>query len=76
MGALGFWPKNTGIEGLGEAFNEIKGFLAKPLKEVLLIVDKDEQKQQMMDLIEGGDVQATVVVTVEDALEHLKKGLL
>ncbi|MEN8216922.1 MAG: response regulator [Pseudomonadota bacterium] len=74
MGALGFCPKNTGIEGLGEAFNDIKGFLAKTLKEVLIIVDQDEQKQQMMDLIEGSNVQATVVVTVEDALEHLKKG--
>jgi len=39
--------KNTGIEGLAEAFNEIKSFLAKRMKEVLLIVEQEEQKQQL-----------------------------
>jgi len=74
MGALGFWPKNTGIEGLTEAFNEIKGFLAKRLKEVLLIVEQEEQKQQMLDLIKEMEVQVTVATTVAEGLEHMENG--
>ncbi len=74
MGALGFWPKNTGIEGLTEAFNEIKGFLAKRLKEVLLIVEQQEQKQQMVDLIEDIEIQVTVASTVAEGLKHLENG--
>jgi len=74
MGALGFWPKNTGIEGLVEALNEIKSFLAKRMKEVLLIVDQQEQKQQILDLIEDVEIQTTVVSTVADGLEHLESG--
>jgi len=75
MGALGFWPKNTGIEGLTEAFNEIKGFLAKRLKEVLLIVEQEEQKQQMVDLIEELEVQVTVATTVAEGLEQMENSL-
>jgi signal transduction histidine kinase/CheY-like chemotaxis protein/methyl-accepting chemotaxis protein len=75
MGAIGYLLKPVSLEALGKAFNSIKQFLAKTVKNLLLVVDNQPHQQQILALVESKNIQTTLAVTAAAALQHLKETL-
>ncbi|MEN8220257.1 MAG: response regulator [Pseudomonadota bacterium] len=73
MGAIGYLHKPVNMEQLGEAFKKIKHFVAKTVKKLLIVVNKESQGQQIMDLVGGGDVETTIAQSKAQALQYLNK---
>jgi len=73
MGAIGYLHKPVNMEQLGEAFQKIEQFIAKTVKNLLIVVDNEPHQQKILDLVGSGDIQITLAVTTTEALQHLKK---
>src|SRR6185437_9174609 len=73
-GALGYLVKSENKETLQHALNELKGFVERPMRNLLLIEDDEIQQMNIRELIGNGDVKTTVVGTGKDALEALQSG--
>ncbi|MEN8216800.1 MAG: response regulator [Pseudomonadota bacterium] len=73
MGAIGYLHKPVNIERLRELLKQIEQFMEKTEKPLLLVVENGSRQQQFVDLVGGGNVQTTLVATVAEALESLKK---
>ncbi len=69
MGAIGFLHKPISMIDLGEAFKKIEQFLSKSMKNLLVVVDNGK----IIDLFDGSDVKATLVNTLNEALQKLKE---
>jgi signal transduction histidine kinase/CheY-like chemotaxis protein/methyl-accepting chemotaxis protein len=72
MGAIGYCLKPVSIDELSNAFKNIESFIAKTVKNLLVVVDNPEHQQAMVDLIKSEGIQATVVVTSEEAWQFLQ----
>jgi len=72
MGALGFMTKSHTKEALQGAFDQLKHFIDRPVKSLLLIEDNEVQTLAIRDLIGNGDVHTTVVGTGKDALAAIE----
>jgi len=59
---------------LDQAFDHLKDFVARPVKNLLLVEDDEIQTMSIRELIGNGDVQTTVVGTGKDALAELQSG--
>ncbi|MDM8566378.1 response regulator, partial [Candidatus Halobeggiatoa sp. HSG11] len=70
MGAIGFLQKPIGMADLGDAFKKIEQFLSKTMKNLLVLVNNDQQK--ITNLFEGTDAKPTFVATQDKALQQLK----
>jgi HAMP domain-containing protein/signal transduction histidine kinase/CheY-like chemotaxis protein len=73
QGALGYLRKSEKKETLSEVFDELKKFVERPVKNLLLVEDDEIQSTSIRELIGNGDVKTTVVATGKDALEALQK---
>src|SRR5437868_4960265 len=74
QGALGFVTKTASKESLQGAFDELKDFVARPVKNLLLVEDDEIQTMSIRELIGNGDVETTVVGTGKEALAALESG--
>ena len=74
QGALGYLVKSQNKETLQGAFDDLKGFVERPMRNLLLIEDDEIQQMNIRDLIGNGDVKTTVVGTGKDALDALHSG--
>jgi len=72
QGALGYLKKPENQEALEAAFNGLKEFLERPMRNLLLVEDDEIQQMSVRELIGNGDVQTTVAATGQAALEALK----
>ena len=72
LGAFGYLNKPVSREWLEKAFDEMIAFIDRPSKNLLIVEDNADQRQSMMELIGGGDVQATSVGSGEEALNAFK----
>jgi len=72
MGAIGYLQKPVNMEQLGNAFKEIQQFMVKTVKKLLVVVENQAQKQKIVALVGGSDVETSVAITKAEALEHLK----
>ncbi len=72
MGAKSYLRKPVNMEQLGETFKEIEQFLAKTMKNLLVVVDNQSHQQKIVDISGSGKVETTIAVTVAEALEQLK----
>jgi CheY-like chemotaxis protein len=71
-GAVAFLEKPISKEGLEETFGEIRSFIDRGLKRLLVVEDDEAQQQAVVELIGNeGDVEVTAVGTGEAALEAL-----
>jgi CheY-like chemotaxis protein len=71
-GAVAFLEKPISREGLAEAFGEIKSFIDRNVKRLLVVEDDEEQRKAVVELIGGGeDVEVVAVGSSEEALEAL-----
>ncbi len=73
-GALGFLQKPVTVERLVEGLSEVKEFVEKRVKSLLVVEDDPIQSQAITELIGDGDVKTTSVSSGEGALESLQDG--
>jgi CheY-like chemotaxis protein len=71
-GAVAFLEKPVSKEGLEDTFGEIRSFIDRGLKRLLVVEDDETQRQAVVELIGSDeDVEVTAVGTGEAALEAL-----
>ncbi|HLK57257.1 MAG TPA: response regulator, partial [Chthonomonadaceae bacterium] len=71
QGALAFLQKPVTREGLDDALGNIKGFVERKEKRLLLVEDDEAQRNSLVELIGNGDVRTTAVSTGAEALAAL-----
>jgi HAMP domain-containing protein/CheY-like chemotaxis protein len=72
-GAVAFVEKPVSKEGLEETFGEIRSFIDRGVKRLLVVEDDDDQRKSLIELIGSGeDVEVTAVGSSEEALEALQ----
>jgi signal transduction histidine kinase/CheY-like chemotaxis protein len=71
MGAIGYLCKPVLIEQLWEAFKKIESFIAKEVKNILVVTDNRAWQQEILELVSTQEVQATLAVTSTEALSRL-----
>jgi CheY-like chemotaxis protein len=72
-GAFGFLTKTHTRDALEQTFSEIKMFVERPVKNLLVVEDDDVQIKNIRELIGNGDVHTTAVKTGKEALEELAR---
>ncbi len=70
-GALGFLHKPVTEEDLKGGLANVRDFVEKRVKQLLVVEDDPVQSQAISDLIGEGDVQTTTVASGEGALQSL-----
>jgi signal transduction histidine kinase/DNA-binding response OmpR family regulator/methyl-accepting chemotaxis protein/CHASE3 domain sensor protein len=73
-GAIGYLQKPVNLEQLGETFKNIEKFITKAEKNLLVVVENELHQQKIIDLVAGEDIQTTLAITLDSALQHLKNG--
>jgi HAMP domain-containing protein/signal transduction histidine kinase/DNA-binding response OmpR family regulator len=73
QGALGFVTKSETRESLQQALAQLKDFIDRPVKNLLLVEDDEIQTMSIRELIGNGDVKTTVVASGKDALAALQE---
>jgi CheY-like chemotaxis protein len=72
-GAVAFVEKPVTKAGLDETFGAIESFIARDVKNLLVVEDDEQQREALVELIGGGeDVKVTAVASSEEALEALE----
>jgi CheY-like chemotaxis protein len=72
MGAIGYVVKPATRERLREVFQTLEGKFTQKLKRVLLVEDDARQRESVVHLIGGDDVEITAVATGAEALALLR----
>ncbi|MBL1203524.1 MAG: response regulator [Nostoc sp. GBBB01] len=72
LGAVTYLQKPVSPEALTQVLTEIKSFIERKVKNLLVIEDDPVQAQSIIELIGNGDVQSTAVGTGAEALLVLK----
>lgn len=72
LGAITYLQKPVSPEDLTQVLTEIKGFIERKVKNLLVIEDDPVQAQSIIELIGNGDVQSTAVGTGAEALSILR----
>src|SRR6185295_14226391 len=70
--ALGFLKKSETKESLQQAFEQLKNFVERPVKNLLLVEDDEIQTMSIRELIGNGDVKTTVVGSGAEALTAIE----
>jgi HAMP domain-containing protein/signal transduction histidine kinase/DNA-binding response OmpR family regulator len=71
QGALGYLVKPDDKQSLGHAFDELKDFVERPMRNLLLVEDDEIQQMSIRELIGNGDVKTTIVSSGKEALNAL-----
>ncbi len=74
LGAIAYLQKPVTSEALTEALTEIKGFLERQVKNLLVVEDDENQRHSIVELIGNSDVYTTAVGTGAEALATLRSG--
>lgn len=74
MGAVDFLRKPVSIDKLERAFGKIGDFLAKPVRNLMVVDDDEGQIQKIKELIGNGDVRISGVNTGREAIRRLLAG--
>ncbi|HEX2910575.1 MAG TPA: HAMP domain-containing protein [Chloroflexia bacterium] len=74
QGAIAFLEKPASKEALESAFTNIRHFVERRVRNLLVVEDNEAQRHAISELIGNGDVVITAVGTGEDALAALKTG--
>jgi CheY-like chemotaxis protein len=72
LGAIAYLQKPVLPDTLNQVFTDIKGFIDRPVKSLLVIEDDAVQANSIAELIGNGDVQTTTVGTGAEALSRLR----
>ncbi|MGZ8938517.1 MAG: response regulator, partial [Limisphaerales bacterium] len=74
QGALAFITKPVEKASLDDAFKEIRQYIERQVKSLLVVEDDEVQRMSISELIGETDVQITGVSTAQEALEKLRSG--
>ncbi len=74
QGAIAYLQKPVSSEVLTEALSNIKNFIDRKVKKLLVVEDNETQRQSLVELIGNSDVCTTAVGTGAAALSALKAG--
>ncbi len=74
LGAIAYLQKPVAPEALNQALTEIKGFIERQVKNLLVVEDDDVQRHSIVELIGNSDVFTTPVSTGAEALAAIKAG--
>jgi HAMP domain-containing protein/CheY-like chemotaxis protein/signal transduction histidine kinase len=74
QGAIAYLQKPVSSEAVSEALGNIKTFVERRVKNLLVVEDDETQRHSIVELIGNGDVATTAVSTGEEALTTLKSG--
>jgi len=72
LGAIGYTHKPADKEALAQAFTRMEDFLARKVKNLLVVEDDPAERDRIVELIGHGDVQITTAANGSDALAALK----
>ncbi|MFN6499701.1 MAG: response regulator [Nostoc sp. DedQUE01] len=72
LGAITYLQKPVSPEALNEVLTEIKSFIERQVKNLLIVEDDPRQAQSIIELIGNGDVQSIAVGTGAEALQILR----
>ena len=72
MGAIGYLLKPISMEKLKDAFLHIEQFLARIVKNLLLVTDTELHQQEITGLLTGENIQIKQSSTIESAIENLQ----
>jgi signal transduction histidine kinase/CheY-like chemotaxis protein/HAMP domain-containing protein len=73
QGALAFLTKPVTKEALDGALGDLKRFIKRRVKKLLVVEDDETQRKSIIELIGNGDVKTTPVGTGAEALAALKR---
>ena len=71
-GAIAYLQKPVSREALSKALTDIKGFVDRPVKTLLVVEDDETQRLSIVDLIGNHDVSTTAVGSGAEALATLR----
>lgn len=71
-GAIAYLQKPVSAEAITQALANIKGFVERRVKQLLVIEDDPVQAQSIIELIGNGDVKSTAIHTGAEALALLR----
>jgi CheY-like chemotaxis protein/signal transduction histidine kinase/HAMP domain-containing protein len=74
LGAIAYLQKPVSSETLHQALSKIKGFVERPVKNLLVVEDDENQRLSIVELIGNTDVATTAVRTGAEALEAIGNG--
>jgi CheY-like chemotaxis protein len=72
QGALAFLRKPIDKDGVETALDEIRVFVERRVKSLLVVEDDETQRKAIVELIGNGDVESTAVGSGAGALEELR----
>ncbi|MEH2128329.1 response regulator [Nostoc sp.] len=72
LGAITYLQKPVSPEALTQVLTDIKGFIERQVRNLLIVEDDPVQAQSIIELIGNGDVQSTAVGTGAEALLILR----
>jgi CheY-like chemotaxis protein/two-component sensor histidine kinase len=72
-GAIAFRRKPASREHLGAALSEIRTFLDRRVKKLLVVEDDDRQRDSILELVGEDDIEVVAVGSGEEALAALDK---
>ncbi|WP_138500173.1 response regulator [Nostoc sp. PA-18-2419] len=72
LGAITYLQKPVSPEALNQVLTEIKGFIERQVKNLLVVEDDPIQAQSIIELIGNNDVQSTAVGSGKEALQILR----
>jgi HAMP domain-containing protein/CheY-like chemotaxis protein/GAF domain-containing protein len=72
QGAIAYLQKPVNSESLLNALTNVREFVERPMKSLLIVEDDDVQRQSIVELIGNTDVASTAVSTGTEALEVLR----
>lgn len=74
LGAIAYLQKPVSSEALSKALTDIKGFVERRVKNLLVVEDDEIQRLSIVDLIGNHDVSTTAVGSGAEALATLRSG--
>jgi CheY-like chemotaxis protein len=74
MGAIGYLTKPVSMEDINRVFGKIEQMIARKVKKLLLVEDNEKQRESIVQLLEGHDIEITSVCTGAAAYQHLQTG--
>lgn len=72
QGGFGYNEKPVTRDVLGKAIHDIKNFIERPSKTLLIIENDESERKNIVELVGDGDVDTVAVSTAEEAIDCLK----
>jgi CheY-like chemotaxis protein len=72
-GAVAFMQKPLEKEHLDSMLEEISTFIDRSVRSLIVVEDDEDQRNSIVELVGGGDVEVTAVGSTDEALEQLRE---